>query len=687
MAGTLATPFSAAARGKAGESVEIRRDDFGAPYISSQNETACIFGLGYAQAEDGLAYLEDCYLRALGRGAEVHGEAALKDDRMVRALEIPKLSKHEFAQSPPHLKRIYRAFAAGIMRFASETPGSLARLGRVEPWHSLALLRYKYYVLEFPDYAGLTQADREKLPERPQGSNAWAIAPSRSASGNAMLLINPHVAFFGPARYYECTIQSSDGLRFQGITRYGLPLPYMGHNDVLGWAHTDDYPDFCDLYAEDIRKTSKGRAYRHGERLLPLREWTETIAVRVPDGRVEQRCERFQATHHGPIVGERNGKPLAIKMARLTEGGWFDQWYEMARARSLPEFRKAVARCTVPYMNIVYADRSGNIYYVYGGAVPKRDVSFDWSKPVDGADPRTEWHGYHSLEDLPQQLNPPSGFVQSCNSSPFTASGNAPDRRADYPSYLIGAEVDNLRAKRSREILSAKAKFTFESWTAAVTDSHLYAATEGVRELSSAWRALPLGERKSSLAPLIDSLASWNGDARVESIPTTLFVRWFAKRSAEEGRAAAEQMIAWLEQVRDDLTKGFGTWRVPWGEINRLQRVPWDEPLDYDDSRPSLPVRGAPGWTGVIFNFYTDKGPHGRRYGMLGNSYVSVVEFGAMPRARTILVFGQAMQPSSPHYLDQAQLYADGKFKPAWWSPADVAANAKPTAKLSFRGA
>lgn len=687
-AGTLLLAAPAFAYSSAHEEyrVEIRRDAFGVPYIRGNSDAACVYGLGYAQAEDGFEHLEDNVLRAIGRASEVHGEKTFDDDRLVRALEIPRLAREEFDRAPAAMREVYLAYHAGLQRYVKDTGARFQLLEAFEPWHPLALIRYKYHVLEFLGYAGLRPQDvqfgTEGIPERPNGSNAWAIAPSKSASGKAMLLINPHVGFFGPARYYECSLQSDEGLHFHGTGRYGFPLPYMGHNQHLGWANTDNYPDFCDLYTEYFDVPGDPLAYRYGNGHRRATRWHES--VRVKNGNdVETRDVAFNKTHHGPILGSKKGKPVAARLAKLEEGGWYDQCYAMLRAKSFSEFRAALAPCAIPYMNIVYADREGNIFYAYNAAVPVRSEAFDWREPVDGSNPRTEWRGYHAFSDLPQLLNPASGYIQNCNSSPFaTTSGAVP--QGPFPAYMIGPETDNPRAKVSREILEETRTFTFEEWTKAATDTRLYVAREGVREIAEAWNALPSGDaRREELRPIVEALRGWDGRAEIDSIPATIFIQWYSRRG-RPGAAAPEQVLKWLEEARDELVAAWGDWRVPWGDINRLQDLHWSGDGKFDDTRPSYAVRGAPGWLGVVFNFYTDE-PQGTksRYGRLGNSYVSVVEFGDTPDARSIMVLGQAQDATSPHRTDQAALYAAGKFKPVWTIPADVAANTRSTS--SFR--
>ncbi|HWN43653.1 MAG TPA: penicillin acylase family protein [Thermoanaerobaculia bacterium] len=660
----------------------IYRDTWGVPHIYGPTDASVAFGMAYAQAEDNFAHLQDNFLRALGRAAEVHGEESLRDDQLARALEIPRLAREEYERSTPRMRALYDAYAAGLERYAAKNPQAPRLLPRFEPWYPLALMRLKYHQLEFLGYAGLDFKNlRVAVPdvaERPQGSNSWAAAPAKSASGHPLLLINPHVGFFGVGQYYEAHLHSDEGWNFSGVGRYGLPFPYMGHNEALGWAHTDNYPDHGDLYVETFDDPSNPLAYRYGSGHRTATQWTEEIRVKTAKG-TEARRFKFRKTHHGPILTEHEGKPVAVKLAKIEEGGWMDQWYEMSRARSLAEFKQALARVAIPYMNITYADRDGNIFYVYNGTVPRRSTKFDWSKPVDGSDPETEWQGFHPFEDLPQVLNPASGFVQSCNSSPFatTTAGN-PDP-AGFPKYMIGPETDNGRARVSKRILSGQEKFTFEEWTRAATDTRVLEAEAQIPELVAEWERLE-GSRKEALAPLIAELKAWDRVGRLDSVAMTLFAEWFDRWRQRPVSSEAEQplgtRVRMLEEVRAELERGWGTWRVAWGEINRLQRTPWTGAEAFSDERPSLAVAGGPGWLGIVFNYYTRRLPASkRRYGMTGNSYVSVVEFAPRVQARSIVYFGQSGDPKSPHYFDQAPLYARGEFKPAWFTLEEIKAN------------
>ena len=660
-------------------SVTIYRDTYGVPHVYGPTDASVVFGFAYAQAEDNFAHLEDNYIRALGRAAEVHGEEALRDDQLALALEIPRLSREEYERAERRMRALYDAYAAGLNHFLATHPEVHPQLlDRIEPWYPLALLRFKYYQLEFVGYAGLNPEDlRVTLPEqtdeRPQGSNAWAVGPGKSSTGHPMLLINPHIGFFGVGQYYEGHLHSDEGWNLSGVSRFGFPFPYMGHNDVLGWAHTDNYHDHGDLYVETFDDPANPLAYRYGSGHRLATQWTQEIGVKTKTG-VEKRAFTFRKTHHGPILAQHEGKPVTVKLAKIEEGGWFDQWYTMGKARSLAAFKQALSRVAIPYMNITYADRDGNIFYVYNGTVPRRATVFDWKQPVDGSNPETEWQGFHAFEELPQITNPETGFVQNCNSTPFTTTSTGNPDPADYPAYMIGSETDNGRARVSRRILTGQDTFTFDEWTRAAVDTRILEAETAVPELVVAWEALRQTdpERAQALTPLVAELRAWDGISHTQSVAMTLFEASFRQRQQEPDA----DPILLLEAVRDDLQKTWGTWRVAWGEMNRLQRIPWDGQEPFRDDRPSLAVAGAPGPMGVIFNFYTqDVQGQKRRYGVMGNSYVSVVDFGPTVKARSIVYFGQSGDPTSAHYFDQAPLYARGRFKPAWFTLDEIKAN------------
>ncbi|HEY3136459.1 MAG TPA: penicillin acylase family protein [Blastocatellia bacterium] len=695
---------------KIARSVTIYRDSYGVPHIYGPTDASCVFGYIYAQAEDNFWQIEDSYIRGLGRASEVYGERTLADDMLNRALEIPRLAKAEYDRTTGRARELSDALADGLNYFLAHNPQVKPRvITHFEPWYSFAFSRFTIYqqfifgksglkvdeirtavqALDSAAAAGSSSASLN-IPlnglDEPQeepivGSNMWTITPSKSATGHAMLFINPHQPFFGPGQWYEGHVHSDEGWNLSGASFFGSPYPSIGHNEYLGWSHTVNDPDIVDLFIEKFDDPKSPLAYRYGGDHRRATEWTDTIAVKTSKG-VETRSFKFRKTHHGPIVSVREGKPLAIRLARLEEGGWIDEWYAMGKAKNMAEFKAAMSRCAIPMFNAMAADRDGNTFYVYNGAVPRRSTRFDWSKPVDGSNPEAEWQGYHSFAELPQLMNPKTGFMQNCNQTPFTTTAEGNPAKEKFPNYMTH-ESDNARARISRRILSTHDKFTFDDWARAGLDTKVIESETQIPELAAEVEKLKEKDaaRAAKLADAIAELKSWDHISTIESKPMTLFALWFERKARLEAQKVKDDWlkIRALEEVMADLTRDFGTWRVAWGEINRLQRIQSGGELEtFSDDRPSLPIAGAPGPVGIVNNFYArgEKGQK-RRYGVAGTSFVSVVEFGAKVQARSLLVFGESADPKSPYHFDQAQLYSKKEFKPAWFTLEEIKANSK----------
>ncbi len=699
---------------KIARSVTIYRDKFGVPHIYGPTDTSVMFGFMYAQAEDNFWQIEDSYIQALGRASELYGEKSLEADLINRTLEITKISQDEYPKLNKITREICDATADGLNYYLQTHPEVKPRLiTKFEPWHVLAFGRFAQYQLFIYRRPGVRESEirtavqevkangqvgalpppsTEKLIAEAAniwdsgvvGSNSWAASPSKSASGHALLFINPHQPFFGPGQWIEGHLHSASGWNMSGATFPGSPYPGVGHNENLGWTHTVNEPDITDLWMEKFDDQKNPLNYRYGNGYRTAVEWTDAVKIKTDKG-LETKTYKFRKTHHGPVVTVRDGVPITMRMAKFETSGILEQRYWMGKARNLKEFKAALSHVDIPMFNVMYADRDGNILYVYNGSVPRRDTKYDWSKPVDGSDPGTEWKGYHTLDELPQTLNPASGWAQNCNGTPFmaTADGKGNPDPAKFPKYMV-TEGDTPRSRISRRILDAKDKFSFEEWATAGFDTKVIEAEDQIPPLVAEWEKLKTENpaRAEKTAEAVAMVKSWNGVSTIESVPMTVFTLWYYTST----QAAAKRMvkdnpypkIAVLEYVLGDLTKNWGNWKVAWGEINRIQRVHTSGSIEpFSDARPSFPIAGGPGNPiGIVFNFYSPEAKgQKRRYGIAGHSFVSVVEFGPKLQARSLLQFGQSADPNSPHYFDQAALYSKQQFKPAYFTLEEIKAN------------
>jgi acyl-homoserine lactone acylase PvdQ len=667
----------------------ITRDEFGVPHVAARTDAAAVFGGMYARAEDEMSRIEIAHARRIGRNALLDGPVGLPADRFLLLFEVPDRARRACADAPADVRALAQAAADALNYYLHRHPAYRPRaIERWEPWMFFAA-EYAWALHHAQTEARRILAEHgppgaakpAKPAAEPDGSNAWAIAPARTKSGRALLYLNPHIPLDEP---YELHLRSEEGLHVSGLVAYGTGLlPFAGFNARLGWTLTVNYPDLADVYAVEFNVPEDRLAYRHGDQVRRATAFKATVAIRTPSG-IEQRELSFLKTHHGPVVYQAGGKSYAIRVAQIEGLRALEQWYRMARARDLKAWREAVARFGVVFHNFVYADADGNIGYVYNAAFPRRDPAFAWTGTVDGSDPRTDWQGYHRLDELPQVWNPPCGYVQNCNSPPLrtAAAGQNPDATR-FPSYLIGKDLVDGRLAMSHQILSAAKAWTLDDLQRAAFDTKVHSLDASRGPLLADYTRLrdASAEKAKRLSAAIELLKAWDGRLAIDSVPSTLHALWVEKlfSPAWAKRRAAGDFTAALGEVLDDLERGRGTWQVKWGDLNRHQRFNTTAGLTVGDDRESLPIAGGHGGMGVSFCYLSRGTTTKRRYGYHGHSYVAAVEFGDEPVARSIVPFGASRHADSPHFNDQAPLYAAGKLKPARFSEAEVKAGARRT--------
>lgn len=599
------------------------------------------------------------------------------------------------------MQQMATAFTLGLNYYLAKHPETKPRLiTHFEPWQVLAFGRHIMLELCFR----YTRLSHNYLPRSHDviwssaGSNGWAIGPSRTKSGHAMLFVNPHLPWYGFSQMYEIHLRSDEGWSFSGATMFGNCLPTMGHNEHLGWTLTTNEPDIADVWRETFDDADHPLRYKSGDGYRDAMEWTETIRIKS-GSELKPRVVKLRKTHHGPIVARQDAEHFLSAQVQGIDSQMMRQQLALVKSQNLEQFKAGLSIQQFPLMNIMYADKQGNIFYLYNGMVPRRDPRFNWSLPVDGSDPRTEWDGIHTLAELPQLLNPPDGFVQNCNSSPFTTCDTGNCDPAKYPPYMVeDCGDDKRRAKISRQILREMKSATFEDVERAAFDTKVYWAQEELPKYAAKFEELKkvdaaLAER---VEPYLKHLLYWDCRITLDSTQATLCQAWYEEMYGNDYPAETLRMqysqeprlqFQALVNVAEALRSRHGDWRVAWGSLYRIQRQPHMVDLfelRFDDRAASLPSLGAPGPMGVVFTQYYTPSMRipfvlslNKRYGVLGDTYVAIYEFGPKIRGASTLNFGESGDPNSPHYFDQAKLLSQCKLKPELFDWDDVLAGAK----------
>jgi acyl-homoserine-lactone acylase len=724
--GLLALLFLAACAGPQGERgdfarwrdeaqrVTIIRDDWGIAHVRGKTDADAVFGMIYAQAEDDFNRVETNYLTALGRTAEAEGETAIWADLRAKLYMDPDDLRARYAGSPDWLKRLMDAWADGLNHYLATHPEVRPKaIARFEPWMALSFTEGSiggdieridlealeaFYTSRHPELGSgssspppgratrwtlkRVQGDGQR-DNQPRGSNGIAIAPSNTADGHALLLINPHTSFFFRS---ELQVTSGEGLNAYGAATWGQFFIYQGFNDEAGWMHTSSGVDVVDEFLETIERKDGKLFYRYGNELRPVATKTVTIAYRAADGSMASRWFETYRTHHGPIVRAQGGKWVAFAMMHKPVEA-LQQSYLRTKARDYAAFLEVAELKANSSNNTVFADAKGEIAYLHPQFIPIRDDRFDYTKPVDGSDPRTDWRGLHALADVPHLLNPPNGWIQNTNNWPFSAAGGNSPRRRDFPRYMdtFGETPRGLQAVR---LLQERRQFTLEGLRAAAYDGYQPAFARLIPGLVAAWDGAPASDPlKRRLEGQISALRGWDYRWSAASVPTTLAMFWGEHLWAQlhqEGQAPMvpvdlidtlppQRKLAALAAVSERLEREFGRWSTPWGEVNRFQRLTGAIDHPFSDSGPSLPVGFTSGRWGSLASFGAAPRDGSKRwYGTGGNSFVAIVEFGPRLRARAVTAGGESGHPGSPHFNDQAERYATGNLRQVYFYPEQL---------------
>jgi acyl-homoserine-lactone acylase len=677
LAGGVVAP---AAAGIPTKGTEILWDKYGIPHINAADHQSLFYAYGYAQMEAHSELLVRLYAQARGRGAEFYGDTYLEADRWVRTNGIPTTAKRWAAGQSAEFGPLVTAFVAGVNAWATEhkaemSPAAKAVLpiGVEDVYaHCLRVIHYDWIVNPSKLEARLRRADVDS-----HGSNEWAIAPSHSASGKALLLSNSHLEWGDMHTYFEVQL-TAPGVNSYGAVWVGFPVLRQCFNDYLGWTQTTNNPDESDLY----RLTLKDGGYVLDGQVRQFDVSHEVIKVRQKDGTLRDEPITIRRSVHGPVVAERNGMTVAMRVVAIDRPRLFEQFWKMGLAHNFSAWEAAMRMQQLPLFNTAYADRDGHVAYVYNATLPVHatgDYQY-WQGVVPGDRSDLIASTIHPYEDVPKVVDPPSGFVQNSNDMPWTSAYPALlDPKNFAPGFAAPMGITQ-RAQRGTRILSSNRKMTFADVKAGKLSTHMETADDFVDDLVATARKLGTDRAKRAA----DVLDKWDRNAETTSDGMLLFYRFMLAAgqsfrsiggyavplddrkplTTPRGFADPAKAAATLDTVAAEVEKDYGTLHVPWGDVFRFRRGTVD-----------LPGNGAPSALGAIRT--VDPGPwvNGKAQGVRGDTYFAVIEFSTPVHAEALLTYGNWSKVGSPHVEDQVRLNSKKEMRPVWRDRKDIEAN------------
>lgn len=683
--------------------VELLWDSYGVPHIFADDETALFFAHGFAQMQSHADLLLRLYGQSRGRAAEYWGERFLDSDIWVRTNGVPDRADEWLAAQAPHARAYIDAFVAGINEYADRHPDAIGAAWRqVLPVESADVLAHMQRVLHFtfmanPEMAVARQrqwsagapgaAPGAPLDEPPAGaaalvpgSNGWAIAPSRSASRKAMLLANPHLPWGDLFTWYESHFVLPN-IGSYGVTLVGFPMHSIAFNQHLGWTHTVNTIDAVDVYELRV----ENGAYVFDGVLREFEVSEQRILVRQPDNTLTEVPLTVRTSVHGPVIAERDGAALALRVAGLDRPHLLQQYWDMIRATDRARFEAAVAQQQLPMFTVIYADTAGSILHAFNGAVPVRqdgDWAY-WQGIVPGESSATLWTATHDYWSLPRVVDPPSGWLQNANDPPWSTTLPFPLEPLAFPAYVAPERPMSFRAQRSARLLAEDERITFDELVGYAHDTRAAAADHLVQDLVAA--AYAVGSDSARAAA--DVLEAWDRTTEADSRGAVLFTEVFTALQRERWPTGSMFDVGWTEdaplatpdglsdprraaailaEAADAVRQRHGAIDIAWGDVHRLVRDAVD-----------LPASGGPGRLGVfgVLDFAGMAGDSTRVAAMSGQTYVAAIEFSSPIRAHALLTYGNASQPGSPHRTDQLRLFAERQLRTVWLTRAEVEAN------------
>lgn len=656
---------------------EILWDTWGVPHIFARDSESLFYAFGRAQAHSHGDLILRLYGQARGRAAEYWGRSYLESDKWVRTAGIPDRARRWYAQQSPAFRKYLDAFAAGINDYAREHTERVSKDMRVVlPVTAADVLAHAHRVIHFTFVSNLFSVAARFAQWQSKGSNAWAIAPARSESGKAMLLANPHLPWSDLFLFYESQM-TAPGINAYGAALVGFPVMGIAFNDNLGWTHTVNTYDGEDHY----ELTTEEGGYRWDGKTQAFEKEEQNLRVKQDDGSIKDEKLEIKRSVHGPVVAEKKGKAIALRVAGLDRPGMLEEWWEMARAKNLKEFEAALKRMQLPMFNVIYADREGHIFYLFNGLVPVRpkgDWSY-WAGVVPGDSSETMWTQVHAYDDLPKVVDPQTRWLQNANDPPWTSTLPMALDASKFPAYMAPRSME-FRPQRSARMLVEDDRISFDEMVRYKHSARMELADRVLDELIPAAR-----EHGNELArQAADVLEKWDRSGDAGSRGGILFFYWAQQMRLLNTRSKAFS-IPWDEKkpfgTPDGLADPKAAAEALAAAATRVQQaagaidVAWGDFVRLRSGKLDLPGNGGPGELGIFRVVGYAPKKDGRFEAVGGDSYVAAVEFSNPVKAQALLSYGNATQPGAAHAGDQLELFSRKQLRPVWRNRSEIEAH------------
>ncbi|WP_258077048.1 acylase [Xanthomonas arboricola] len=671
----------AALAGAGKDSGEILWDRYGVPHIYARTEAGTFYGFGWAQTHSHGNLLLHLYGEARGRAAEYWGEKYAEQDRWLTSNDVYPRAQQWYQQQTPGFRADLDAFAQGINDYAAAHPQALdAEVKVVLPITGVDVVAHAHRLMNYVYIASPAKVLGEppKDGQARDGSNAWALMPSKTRDGHAMLLANPHLPWgSGFFTYYEAHL-NGPGVDLYGATQVGLPILRFGFNKQLGFTNTVNTL----LGQTTYKLTLSGEGYLLDGKLLPFKRETKTLKIRQADGALKEQTLQVRQSVHGPVFQRYDGSTVALRVAGLDRPDMLKQYWDMGKAQDFAQFQRALKQLQVPMFNIVYADNAGNVLFLDNGILPKHaqgDLKY-WSGLVPGDTASTLWRDVHSYDELPKVINPAGGFVQNTNDPPWLASWPRVLDPKKFPAYVAPTGPMSLRAQNSVKMLAEHDSIDFDQLVALKRTAQALAADRTLPQLYAA----AADSTDPDILAAVKVLKAWDRHFEADSRGALLFEEWArlftgdARYLSQAGYATPWSLDAPLTTpsgLKDpalalrQLKQAVASTRQAYGAIDR----PYGEVSRFHLGDVDVPGRGGFGNLGA-FDVITWNPPNadGQRLPQHGETWVSLVEFSTPIKAKGLMSYGNASQPGSAHINDQLQLLSKGEFRTLWTTREQV---------------